>query len=437
MRRPSSPSSRTTSRTAATAGRGSPTLMPRAGGRPRRSTAARERLGVGRPQRDRRAGDLGALRRQLHPRRPRSPRRLAAVRQEARRRRALLCAWPARSGRPPLRARIAMQRNAADAESRYQAVIGQVTSDAGLMMDRARYLRANNYDQSAQRARRPRRTSSPIAAADPERFFDMLLPLANDAAQDRQLADGLQHHPPDRRRAAGRRRCRRATDRICATITRASPGSAECIALDRINRPASAVAMFDRYARARPLAPGPDQGQLLGRAARRLAAGRFQEANAYFQRAAAYPELFYGQLALERLGRSVTPPPQALPQYTTTAAQRTAFNAKPPRPGGAACSASRAARPSRRCSSRRSPNRSTTTSTATLRSSLASRSAGRTCRSGSRAWRGSRARCSTSARPTRRCRPRSRANCGRSPTASAGRKARSIPMRSAMPARAA
>jgi soluble lytic murein transglycosylase len=64
-----------------------------------------------------------------------------------------------------------------------------------------------------------------------------------------------------------------------------------------------------------------------GRAA--LAAGRFQDANAYFERAAAYPDLFYGQLALERLGRSVTPPPTALPQYVTTSVQRTAFNSRP------------------------------------------------------------------------------------------------------------
>ena len=64
-----------------------------------------------------------------------------------------------------------------------------------------------------------------------------------------------------------------------------------------------------------------------GRAA--LAAGQFQTANDYFQRAAAYPELFYGQLALERLGRAVPAPPQALPQYVTTAAQRAAFNTRP------------------------------------------------------------------------------------------------------------
>jgi soluble lytic murein transglycosylase len=88
--------------------------------------------------------------------------------------------------------------------------------------------------------------------------------------------------------------------------------------------PASAVAMFDRYARAgRSLQVQTKGDYWAGRAA--LATGRLQDANGYFQRAAAYPELFYGQLALERLGRSVTPPPQAMPQYTTTATQRAAF----------------------------------------------------------------------------------------------------------------
>jgi soluble lytic murein transglycosylase len=63
-----------------------------------------------------------------------------------------------------------------------------------------------------------------------------------------------------------------------------------------------------------------------GRAA--LASGRLQDASVYFQQAAAYPELFYGQLALERLGRSVAAPPAALPQYVTTQVQRDAFNSR-------------------------------------------------------------------------------------------------------------
>ncbi|HVI05611.1 MAG TPA: lytic transglycosylase domain-containing protein, partial [Sphingomicrobium sp.] len=57
-------------------------------------------------------------------------------------------------------------------------------------------------------------------------------------------------------------------------------------------------------------------------------AGKPDEANSYFERAAAYPGLFYGQLALERLGRSVFPPPSALPQDATTQLQRSAFNSR-------------------------------------------------------------------------------------------------------------
>jgi soluble lytic murein transglycosylase len=51
-----------------------------------------------------------------------------------------------------------------------------------------------------------------------------------------------------------------------------------------------------------------------------------QEANGYFERAAAYPELFYGQLALERLGRSISAPGASVAGYTATPAQRAAFN---------------------------------------------------------------------------------------------------------------
>ena len=68
---------------------------------------------------------------------------------------------------------------------RYRAVIGTVTSDAGLMMDRARYLRGKNYDHSA-RDLAARAHKFVYRPADAERFYDMLLLLANDAAQDRQ-----------------------------------------------------------------------------------------------------------------------------------------------------------------------------------------------------------------------------------------------------------
>lgn len=223
-------------------------------------------------------------------------------------------------------ARIAMQQNAPDAERRYQAVMGRVTSDAGLMMDRARCLRANNYDNAARDlfARSHNFTYRP---ADPERFYDMMLLIAGDAAQDRDwqaaynIASQVDDVLPPGTSVSGQSLGIR--DNYTSLVWLA--GST---ALDRLRSPSNAIAMFDRYARAgRSLQVQTKGDYWAGRAA--LASGRFQASNNYFQQAAAYPELFYGQLALERLGRSVQAPPQALPQYVTTAAQRAAFNAKP------------------------------------------------------------------------------------------------------------
>jgi soluble lytic murein transglycosylase len=220
-------------------------------------------------------------------------------------------------------ARIAMQRNDADADSRYAAVIGTVTRDAGLMMDRARWLRANNYGAAAQQLA-AREHNFIYRPADPERFMDMLIQLASEAVGDRNwqtaysIASQVDDIFPSATSIADQPIGIRDDYTTLAWI-------AGTVALDRMNRPQSAIAMFDRYARAgRSLQVQTKGYYWAGRAA--LAAGRLQDANAYFQSAAAYPDLFYGQLALERLGRSVTPPPVATPQYVATQVQRAGFN---------------------------------------------------------------------------------------------------------------
>ena len=219
-------------------------------------------------------------------------------------------------------ARIAMQRKAGDADALYGRVIGTVTSDAGLMMDRARYLRETGYEQSA-RTLAARSHNFTYRPADVDRFYELLLVLANGAQQDRQWQTAYNI-------------ARQVDDALPpGTTVNAQPLDvrdnytslawlAGTVALDRLNQPSAAIAMFDRYAR------GGQSLQVLtkgyywsGRAA--LAARQLQQSNDYFQRAAAYPELFYGQLALERLGRSMPAPPTSVATLVTPA-QRAAFN---------------------------------------------------------------------------------------------------------------
>jgi soluble lytic murein transglycosylase len=227
---------------------------------------------------------------------------------------------PAR--RASFAARVAMQNRSSNADALYRPVAGMVTSDAGLMMDRARYLRDRGYDQAARQLA-GRQHNFVYRPADPERFYDMLWLLASGAANDREwttafnigrhLSDALPPGTDVNDQPIGIR------DNYTSLVWLAGT-----VALDRLGRPGSAVAMFDAYARGgRSLQVQTKGHYWAGRAA--LAAGRFQEANNYFQRAAAFPELFYGQLALERLGRSVSAPPQSVTQMAATPAQRTAF----------------------------------------------------------------------------------------------------------------
>lgn len=224
---------------------------------------------------------------------------------------------------PAFAARVAMQQNSADADARYQAVAASVTRDAGLMMDRVRWLRANNLGAAAQQLA-ARSHNFAYKPSDPERFFDMQIQLAGDAVDARnwQTAYGIASQIDDVLPTDAAVADQPIGVRDDYTTLAWVAGS---VALDRSNRPSDALAMFYRYARGgRSLQVLTKGYYWAGRAA--LAASRWQDANAYFQQSAAYPELFYGQLALERLGRSVAAPPAALPQYVTTAAQRTAFN---------------------------------------------------------------------------------------------------------------
>jgi len=222
-------------------------------------------------------------------------------------------------------ARVAMLQGASDADSRYQSVAASVTSDAGLMMDRARYLRARNSERAAEdlAARAHQFRYKP---ADIDRFYDMLLTLAGNAADARDWATAYNiTRQIDDALPAGSDAADQPLDVRDDYTNLAWLGGT--VALDRMHAPGSALAMFSRYARGgRSLQVQTKGDYWAARAA--LAGGKLQTANAYFQRAAAFPDLFYGQLALERLGRGVPAPAAALPEYTTTSLQRAAFNSR-------------------------------------------------------------------------------------------------------------
>jgi soluble lytic murein transglycosylase len=89
----------------------------------------------------------------------------------------------------------------------------------------------------------------------------------------------------------------------------------------------AAAPLFYRYGAAARTPQTRSKGFFwAGEAARR--AGDVTGANRYYEMAAAYPDRFYGQIALQRLGRSL-PSLAALPAATPTAQQRAAFLARP------------------------------------------------------------------------------------------------------------
>ncbi len=235
---------------------------------------------------------------------------------------ARLLAWTTPDRRAAFAARIAMQQRSPDAETLYRAAAHRITADAGLLMGRLRYLHDGGNDNLArQLAAQPHQfTERP---ADPERWYEMLLILANGAASDRQwhyaynIARQLDDAFPQGTQIGDQSYGVRDDYTSLAWL-------AGRVALDRLSNPGDAIAMFYRYAYGGKSLQVATKGfYWAGRAA--LAAGRPGDASAYFQRAAVNPDLFYGQLALERLGRAVPAPAYAAAVPTTDPA-RVAFS---------------------------------------------------------------------------------------------------------------
>ena len=232
--------------------------------------------------------------------------------------------WTTPTRRGAFNARIAMLSRMPDAETRYAAVAGQVTSDAGLMMDRARYLRESGYETAARQLfARPHNFAQ--RPTDADRFYEMMELLAVGAMSDRQyqLAYDIGRQVDDVFAPGADISLKSYGVRDKYTTLTWTAGTA---ALERLNRPKDAVVLFDKYARGgRSLQVATKGWYWAGRAAAQ--ASDPLNARAHFERAAATPELFYGQLALERLGR-IVPVPAGTPSLLVTNDQRNAFYRK-------------------------------------------------------------------------------------------------------------
>ena len=263
-----------------------------------------------------------------------------------------------------------------------------------------------------------------------------LLTLARGAANDRNWSIAYGIASQARRPLSGRAPTSAPAPMASATNIPAWSGSAATTALHRLE-PARRRGPPVRSLRAAPRArrrPGPRAST--GRRAPRTRPARPPQANAWLEQAAASPDQFYGQLALERLGRT-PPPPAAVAAERRRRARRLRRAGRSPR--RCAISAWSAAAATRPCSSGRWPESLEDDGERDARRRV--RPADRPARSrrlgGARgAQQGRDLLCARRLPRSDRSRPPI-GTIGRPRTASSARKARSTAARSARPARAA
>ncbi len=232
-----------------------------------------------------------------------------------------IVAFTAGTRRPVHEARIALQSRAPDAASRVDALGAAAGADAGLILDRVNWLRGTGQTQAARAlAAQPRDITH--RPADVAKFLEAMLGLARAAGNDGQwtttyqIASQLNDLFPAGTDVGARDYDERDHYTSLAWL-------AGTTALHRLGRPADAARMFEAYALGSRSPQTNVKGfYWAGRAAAQ--AQQTQAANTYFGRAAVHPDQFYGQLASERIGRSVSAP-LAAPPVAPTPAGRAAF----------------------------------------------------------------------------------------------------------------
>ena len=206
---------------------------------------------------------------------------------------------------PVFAARLAFKSNAPDASDRAVTTQALGMADPGWLADRASWFRGNGASMSA-RSTLAQRSALATAPASPGEWFEVLLTNARAAANDGQatLAYDIARQVGDAYPVGTDVAARPYGERDDYTNLTWLAGTT---ALKHLSRPADAVTPFLRYAAASK-APTIQAKGLYWAARAAEAAGRRDEANGYYARAAGFRDVFYGQLASERLGQPLTPP---------------------------------------------------------------------------------------------------------------------------------
>lgn len=238
---------------------------------------------------------------------------------------ARMIAYVSPARRPAFQARVAFRRKSPDAAMLMQGADATGANDAGYVADKALWLRdSGNWIAARQYlANRPAATYRP---SNPEKFYELLLGQARAAANDSQwsYAYGIASKIDDAVPPGTDLSDQPIGVRDDYTSLAWLAGST---AYYNLNRPTDAVTMFRAYASAAKSPQTKSKGYYwAGRAA--LQAGDAASANSYFAQAGVYPDQFYGQLALERLGRPIPAPATVDRPVPISAAERAAFESR-------------------------------------------------------------------------------------------------------------
>jgi len=202
-------------------------------------------------------------------------------------------------------ARLAYRTGAADAASRGASLESIARNDAGYLADRANWLRDNGASGSA-RALLARPHAIAVPPGSPEKWYEALLAAARSAAADRQytLAYDIARQVDDAYPAGTDIATKSLGERDDYTSLTWLAGTT---AMKDLGRPRDAIGMFERYSRGSKTPTTRSKGLYwAGRAAD--AAGDRAAADGYYGRAASFGDLYYGQLASERLRQPLRRP---------------------------------------------------------------------------------------------------------------------------------